>query len=132
MIQKLYGVERRIRAFPVEHCYAYRQQHAQPILEKLRSWLDKSLPNVPSDSATGKALNYLYKDWGKLVRYLEDGRLTIDSNQAENAIRPFVVGRKNSYDLCQVLAQIYPVETILPPLYCGIKTEKNRLEDGEL
>ena len=94
-IQKLYGVERRVREFSAEQRYAYRQQHAKPILEKLRSWLDNSLPNVPPSSATGKALNYLHKEWSKLTRYLDDGRLVIDNNQAENAIRPFVVGRKN-------------------------------------
>ncbi|VAW89755.1 Mobile element protein [hydrothermal vent metagenome] len=46
-------------------------------------------------SATGKALRYLNSEWGKLIRYLDDGRLEIDNNGAENAIRPFVVGRKN-------------------------------------
>lgn len=43
-----------------------------------------------------KALNYLNNEWIKLVRYLDDGRLEINNNLAENAIRPFVVGRKNS------------------------------------
>jgi len=46
-------------------------------------------------SAAGKALNYLHNEWDKLARYLDDGRLEIDNNLAENAIRPFVVGRKN-------------------------------------
>ena len=50
---------------------------------------------MPPSSATGKALNYLHNEWDKLVRYLEDGRLEIDNNGAENAIRPFVLGRKN-------------------------------------
>ena len=44
---------------------------------------------------TGKALNYLHNEWDKLIRYLDDGRLEIDNNAAENAIRPFVLGRKN-------------------------------------
>ena len=46
-------------------------------------------------SATGKALHYLHNEWSKLIRYLNDGRLEIDNNHAENAIRPFVIGRKN-------------------------------------
>ena len=50
---------------------------------------------VPPTTATGKALNYLHNQWPKLIRYLEDGRLEIDNNRTENAIRPFVVGRKN-------------------------------------
>ncbi len=46
-------------------------------------------------TATGKALQYLHSEWGKLITYLEDGRLEIDNNLAENATRPFVMGRKN-------------------------------------
>jgi len=68
---------------------------AGPILDEIRVWLDAALPQVPPKSATGKALNYLYNEWDKLVRYLDDGRLEIDNNRAENAIRPFVIGRKN-------------------------------------
>ena len=63
------------------------------MLDELRIWLDESLPLVPPTCATGKALNYLNHEWKKLIRYLEDGRLEIDNNGAENAIRPFVVGR---------------------------------------
>jgi transposase len=74
---------------------AYRQKYAVPILDKLRKWLDASLPNVPPGTLAGKALNYLHNEWPKLIRYLEDGRLEIDNNLAENAIRPFVIGRKN-------------------------------------
>lgn len=95
LIQKLYGVEKAVRHATPEHRHAYRHQHAQPILTELRAWLDESLPQVPPQSATGKALNYLHNEWSKLVGYLADGRLEIDNNRAENAIRPFVIGRKN-------------------------------------
>jgi transposase len=61
----------------------------------MRTWLEDARPQVPPSSATGTALNYLHNEWSKLVRYLDDGRLEIDNNLAENAIRPFVVGRKN-------------------------------------
>ena len=69
-------------------------EHATPLLDELRLWLDKTLPQVPPKTALGKALGYLNKHWDKLTRYLEDGRLQIDNNRCENAIRPFVVGRK--------------------------------------
>ena len=95
LIQKLYGVEKAMRHATPEARYAYRLQQARPILEELRSWLDETLPHVPPQSATGKALNYLHNEWTKLIRYLNDGRLEIDNNRAENAIRPFVIGRKN-------------------------------------
>ena len=95
LIQKLYRVEKQARRLNPEERYARRQQQARPVLDDLRSWLDDTLPLVPPTSATGKALNYLHREWDKLIRYLDDGRLEIDNNGAENAIRPFVVGRKN-------------------------------------
>ena len=95
LIQKLYRVEKQARNLTPEKRHAQRQLHARPILDELRTWLDQVLPQVPPTSATGKALNYLHNEWGKLIRYLDDGRLEIDNNAAENAIRPFVLGRKN-------------------------------------
>ena len=95
LIQKLYRVEKQARRLDPEERYAHRQQQARPVLDELRSWLDDTLPLVPPTSAIGKALNYLHREWDKLIRYLDDGRLKIDNNGAENAIRPFVVGRKN-------------------------------------
>ncbi len=95
LIQKLYRVEKQAKQLTPLERFDYRQQHAKPILERLRSWLDDSLPKVLPGSAAGKALNYLHNEWDKLARYLDDGRLEIDNNLAENAIRPFVVGRKN-------------------------------------
>jgi len=95
LIQKLYRVEKQARAFSPEERHTHRHEHAKPILERMRRWLDEGLPTVPPGTATGKALNYLNNEWGKLIRYLDDGRLEIDNNLAENAIRPFVIGRKN-------------------------------------
>jgi len=94
-IRKLYRVEKQARKLAPPERHAHRQRHARPILDELRSWLDEALPQVPPTSTTGKALNYLHNEWGRLIRYLEDGRLAIDNNAAENAIRPFVLGRKN-------------------------------------
>jgi transposase len=94
-IQKLYRIERRVKDASPQERQHYRNEHARPLLEEIRQWLDAALPEVPPTSATGKALNYLHNEWPKLMRYLEDGRLAIDNNRIENAIRPFVVGRKN-------------------------------------
>jgi len=95
LIQRLYGIEKQARKLEPEKRHAHRKVHAQPVLGEIRTWLDQTLPQVPPRSATGKALNYLHNEWDKLIRYLDDGRLEIDNNLAENAIRPFVVGRKN-------------------------------------
>ena len=63
-------------------------------MESMRHWIDEALGKVPPQSLTGKALGYAHSQWPKLVRVLEDGRLPLDTNAVENAIRPFVVGRK--------------------------------------
>jgi transposase len=94
-IQKLYRIERQIVEKPPDERHRIRQERSKPILVKLRGWLDASLGSVPPQSLTGKALGYLDKQWPKLIRYIEDGRLRIDTNLVENAIRPFVLGRKN-------------------------------------
>ncbi len=95
LIQKLYRLEKQVRKLTPEKRHVYRGRHARPILDEMRAWLDQVLPQVPPTSATGKALHYLHNEWDKLIRYLDDGRLQIDNNAAENAIRPFVLGRKN-------------------------------------
>ena len=73
------------------------ERHAieDPLLDQLKAWLDKTQPQIAGQTALGKAVNYLASNWGRLVRYVEGGNLPIDNNRAENAIRPFVIGRKN-------------------------------------
>ena len=93
-IQALYRVEKQARSMTPQQRYAYRNVQAKPILDKLRSWLDDTLPQVPPKGAVGNALRYLHEQWDKLTCYLDDGRLEIDNNLCENAVRPFVMGRK--------------------------------------
>jgi transposase len=96
LIQKIYRVEREARDRELD-CHARKQlrdEKAKPIWDELRKWLDRSIGQVPPQTLTGKALGYLDKQWPRLVRYLDDGRVEVDNNLAENAIRPFVLGRK--------------------------------------
>ncbi|QGA49117.2 transposase [Pseudomonas brassicacearum] len=65
-----------------------------PILGQLKSWLDKTQPQVTAQSALGKAVHYPANNWSQLERYIEVGFLPIDNNAAERAIKPFVIGRK--------------------------------------
>lgn len=92
---KLYEIERKAKDLSADERYRLRQEKAKPIIDKLRVWLEKSLPQVPPKTALGKALSYLHRQWDRLIRYLDDGHYPIDNNRAENAIRPFVIGRKN-------------------------------------
>lgn len=95
LIAKLYAIESRIKLLNTEEKQTLRQQEAVPILTKIRAWLDKTLHSTLPKGLLGKALGYLDKNWHKLTVYTQDGRLNIDNNGAENAIRPFVIGRKN-------------------------------------
>ncbi len=94
-IQKLYAVEKAARTMTPEDRQRHREAHARPLWETLHTWLDIHRPGVPPQSALGKALTYLANEWDKLVVYLTDGRIEIDNNKTENAIRPFCVGRRN-------------------------------------
>ena len=95
-IQQLYRVEReaRERGLVANARKALRDDKAKPIWQELRQWLDGALGQVPPKSLTGKALTYLNTQWPRLIRVLDDGRIEVDNNLCENAIRPFVLGRK--------------------------------------
>jgi transposase len=94
-IAKLYAIEKQAKDTSSEARRQLRQDKSVPILKALREWLDKTLHSTLPKGLLGTALGYLNKNWEKLIRYTEDGDVNIDNNLAENAIRPFVIGRKN-------------------------------------
>jgi transposase len=123
-IQALYRIERELQGLPAEERQRIRIARAGPLLEDLRGWLDQHLNLVPPQSALGKALQYANKQWDKLTVYVEDGRLRMDNNLTENAIRPFVIGRKN-WLFCDTVAGANASAN----LYSLIETAKaNKLE----
>jgi len=94
-IDELYKIERESSALGDAERAAARQEKALPLLESLRAWATElELQTLPSGKL-GKALAYLLRQWPKLIRYTEDGKVAIDTNLAENAIRPFALGRRN-------------------------------------
>lgn len=95
LIQKLYRIEKETQSISAAERCLIRQQQAQPLLDKLKVWLDKRLPGALPSSAIGKALLYLHNQWSRLIIYVQHGDYPIDNNAAENAVRPFVIGRKN-------------------------------------
>ncbi len=94
-IRHLYALEHRVREQTSAERLAVRQAESVPVLNELHAWLVATLSKVVPGSPLGKALGYLDRHWTGLVRYCDDGRLEIDNNRCENAIRPFVVGRRN-------------------------------------
>ena len=97
IIRKLYALEKLARdaKMSAEQRHRLRQEKARAIWDELRAWLDRNHGTVPPQSLTGKAINYLAADWPRFVRCLDDGRVEISNVLCENAIRPFVIGRKN-------------------------------------
>jgi Cu+-exporting ATPase len=95
-IGKLYMAEgqREVHKDP-EVFAAERRRIVEPILEDFHEWLRRRSSQVPPETLLGKALHYAIQQWPKLIRYLEHPAMTPDTNLVENAIRPFVLGRKN-------------------------------------
>jgi hypothetical protein len=94
LIGKLYRIERDHKDATIDARLLARQQKSVPALAELRAWMDKTLPVVTPTSALGTALSYMRDYWSMLTRYTERGDLPIDNNRCENAIRPFVIGRR--------------------------------------
>ena len=94
LIGKLYRIEREHKEATPEVRYLARQSSSAPVLAELHAWMLKQTPLVIPKSALGTALAYMGNLWPQLTRYTERGDLPIDNNRCENAIRPFVIGRK--------------------------------------
>jgi transposase len=94
-IDALYAIEREIKALEIAERGELRRERALPLLDALigraRELQQQTLPS----GKLGEALAYLTRQWPKLVRYVDDGQIAIDTNLAENAIRPFALGRRN-------------------------------------
>jgi len=99
IIAGLYGVEKRLRktipALGIEEIADNRQQYSKPILDEFKKWLDQTLMAVSQAGGLARAIKYTLNNWQALNRYIEDGRLNIDNNPAEQKMRCIAVGRKN-------------------------------------
>ncbi len=94
-IAELYAVEASARQMTVAERGQLRSEKSRPVLTKIGELLQRHLHGVAPNSLLGKALHYMEAQWPKLIRYVENGAWPIDNNPCENAIRPFVVGRRN-------------------------------------
>ncbi|AEJ40378.1 transposase IS66 [Sulfobacillus acidophilus TPY] len=98
----IFRIERDLRdASPAER-HAARQVRSRPVLAQFARWLRTQERQVLPRSALGKAVTYCLNQWKPLTRFLEDGRLEVDNNRSERAIKPFVTGR---LALCQYAAR---------------------------
>ena len=94
-IAALYAVESEIRGQPPDVRRRERQARAGPLLEELRAWLTGMVGRVSAKSELAKAIGYSLTRWRALTRYRDDGRIEIDNNAAERALRGVALGRGN-------------------------------------
>jgi transposase len=94
LIGKLYLIERSVKDKTPEERKEIRQAQSRPILDKIKIWLDSKAGKALPKSLLGKAIHYALGLWPLLIIFADDGNIPIDNNPAENAIRPFVIGRK--------------------------------------
>ncbi|WP_429569130.1 IS66 family transposase [Paraburkholderia sp. JPY419] len=94
-IGALYAVEREVRGQTPDVRLSARQLRSAPLLAELKAWFEHTLSQVSAKSGLAKAIRYSLGHWHALTRYCEDGRVEVDNNTAERAIRPLVLGRRN-------------------------------------
>ncbi len=94
-IADIYVVEGRVRGQTPADRLALRQAESRPLIDALKLWLELQLPRLSARSKLAKAIRYALTRWTGLTRFLEDGRIELDTNPVERAIRPIALGRKN-------------------------------------
>jgi len=94
-IGDIYAVEAKVRGRAPEHRLAWRRSLSAPAVKNLRAWLEAQLGLVPARSTLADAIRYALGRWKGLTRFLDDGRIELDTNPVERAIRPVALGRKN-------------------------------------
>jgi transposase len=94
-IGRLYLIEEAISGAPPDDRRRERQQRSKPIATELRAWADETAPKLSRKSELAAAFRYMRARWPALVRCFDDGRLALDNNPAERALRGVAIGRKN-------------------------------------
>lgn len=94
-IAELYAIETAIRGRTADERRAVRQAQSRPLVETMKPWLEKELSRISGRGALAEAIRYALTRWPALCRFLDDGRVDLDNNPVERAIRPVALGRKN-------------------------------------
>jgi transposase len=95
-IRELYAIEAEIRGHPADDRRQARQERSRPIVEALHVWLEDHAGRVSAAAGLGEAIRYALRHWAGLLVFLDDGRVEMDTNTVERAIRPITLNRKNA------------------------------------
>ena len=93
-IAKLYAVESEVRGRGADEHRAVRQEKSKPIVDDLESWLRAKLELISQKTKLAEAIRYALSRWQGLVRFIDDGRIEVDSNVVERSIRPIALNSK--------------------------------------
>lgn len=94
-IAELYAIEAIIRGKTADTRRDVRQARSLPLVAAMKVWLETQLTHIPPRSGLADAIRYALTRWSALGRFLDDGRIELDTNTVERAIRPIALGRKN-------------------------------------
>jgi transposase len=94
-IAELYAIETPIRGRTAEQRQQVRHLRTRPLIDVMKLWLEAELKRIPGRGALAEAIRYALARWDELSRFLDDGRIDLDNNPVERAIRPVALGRKN-------------------------------------
>jgi transposase len=94
-IAELYAIEKSIRRRTVEERRSVRITKSRPLVEAMKPWLETQLGRIPGRGGLADAIRYTLSRWPALCHFLDDGRVELDNNSVERAIRPVALGRKN-------------------------------------
>lgn len=94
-IAEIYALEGQVRGRSPAERLVVRQQSSRPLVDSLRTWLEGQLPRLSARGKLAEAIRYALTRWDGLSRFLDDGRIELDTNPVERAIRPVALGRKN-------------------------------------
>ena len=95
-IAALYKIEEIIRGQSPRQRQSVRNIRTRPLVDEFKNWLDTTLPRISGRSKLADVIRYAVRHWEGLVRFLDDGRIEIDSNTVERSIRPIALNRKNA------------------------------------
>jgi transposase len=95
-IAELYAIDKTIRGRPPDERVAVRRERSKPLIEALKAWLEARLGEVSGKSLIAEAIRYALSHWDGLTRFLDDGRIELDTNIVERSMRPIKLNRKNA------------------------------------
>jgi transposase len=95
-IAKLYAIESAVRGRSADERHTVRQKKSKPLVDDLQIWLRAKLELISQKTNLAEAIRYALSRWAGLTRFIDDGRIEIDSNVVERSIRPIALNRKNA------------------------------------